>query len=451
MVKTITANASVREEVYEWATRGGQSNADLLTAQLLEWAYALVTNPVFKHLAIPDQTKDDGLARTLGHIQQMVGEQLRDSIRSVNAALTRAAEVHASDQVKLMSLERASAEEAVRTQRTLRDQVEKLQHELEKERTNAAWMNRQANAKGIRGEASLYNVVATKFPSVEVQFVGNNGMSEGDFHVQVSREEHFISIESKCTKYVDAEQVAKSVGHARSLKKKHGDKHLGHLFVSMEHVNIPGKGSLNVDLDSVPGATLVWLGLPQLEGNEDLVAMAFGVIWQNAALHRHVQAHGGPQAHKEFFGRVKEAVKRMAPDMEMLTNVARDCAENQKINERLQSNLRYFLRKRLQEYTDMCGIVSLNPEIVVTGKDTEALLRGMLGKDCTSGLKTGSAAASSRSKLTQSAEALTGTSDSLEDIPDDLLKNVNVKVRGGGRPRKASTMQRVDGMLSSQF
>jgi hypothetical protein len=494
-MRNATLNVVVSDSTYDWLMRGGQASADLIGSAALDGLNALRSQPLWPHISgvaadgAAEPQGEDAVVRVLGTLQQLMEANARNveaSAKNVDATLVRMTEQRALDAERRIAEQRANAEEAMRNVRTLREQLDQAQNDLEKERLNSAWMLRQSNVRGTVGELSIQDVLMARFPEAEVKYIGDNGKSEGDFLVYVDAD-RFVSVEAKNAKTLDALQVATTIGHARKLKKAHGDKHLGHVFLSLESTNIPGKGNMTPDLDSVPGITVVWVGLPRLEGHEDLVEFAFRMAWKTAPMHARLKEHGGPEAHKRFFERVKELVLRAQPDMSQLLVMSRNCLEAKKAAEAVYASAQALLKTRLEEYVSMCALVDMAPGVGVPRKEDEEVIWSMAGREL--GAKAvrvgagavhppvskkarvgkgegGADAARSPAAFDDSARQTLGsgdgastsgdtvTTDAAADLDErikDAWKRLTVKSRGAGRPKKESTVAREKAILDASL
>lgn len=73
------------------------------------------------------------------------------------------------------------------------------------------------------------------------------------FEASLTREAPLVSVEVKYATNVTNKMVQTSIGHVRGLKAAHGDRYLGHVFVSMQTTNIPDKDSMHFEYDLIEG------------------------------------------------------------------------------------------------------------------------------------------------------------------------------------------------------
>jgi hypothetical protein len=383
----------LRDDVHEWLTRSGSCNARVLLTLLAEWGHGLSTHAAFRELSSGLPCDRLGLSNPLEHILQLVSEHLTafdgmrqklgdtigERVEVLDSLMRRTADSRTSELKSLLVQEKTRADEAVLNQRGQREQAETLSREVETLRIELSTLRRQSNARGIQGEAFVEGIIALAYPAYEIRYAGLNGRSEGDFHVRVNGEGHFISVEVKNAKGVEPVHVAKSIGHARRLHDRNADLHLGHLFVSLAQRNIPDKGHLNVDHDSVPGITTVWLGLENAEGNEELIALAFEMTRQSATLNRRLRAATASDetqasAHAALLGRMQERVARMTKDNEVHLSALMDLRTLKRTADRALDSVTYTMRQQIHQYMWMCQETAQEMTMNVSGKEAQTLL-----------------------------------------------------------------------------
>lgn len=452
MVCLLYPKLKVREQVYQWLTSKGEESMSVMLNMLVEWGYSLISNGLVRDLMQEEEEESCNsteLNNTLKYIQTLVGEQLHERMKSMDEMVTRFQDTKSADLQTMLVLERNRAEESARCLRLMTEQVEFLQRELVNHQNVIDLLKRQSNARGVFGENVLQKLLMSKYTHAEVENVGLNGKSEGDLHVRLDKNGHFISVESKNSKTIDASLVTKSIGHAQGLKSKHGEKYIGHLFVSLEHVNIPDKGSFNIDYDSVEGCTLVWLGLPRFEGNEDIIGFAFEILVQNRNMYQKLRTFAGMDdklAYEGLLKQVREITQQWNIENEAYIYCIKDMEDQRKINDRLRDNMKSIIKARMIQYAGLCRLVGVDPEITVSGKVTEDIVKSVL-KDTPIFISSSNAkqprklVAPTNKKKNESIVVETGESTSLLSFSDNENQVcVSVRKRGGGRRRNASSL-----------
>jgi hypothetical protein len=395
----------------------GPEAADLLVSRWTRWMYRAMTDPALRGVCAassagpapsgeaaaacaqpprdpdaedPDQGPDHARRQRdfrdmLAFVQDTLSGRLDAVSSRVEALVGTATQQRYAESQHALLAERNRSEELARASRVLTAQVEERSRELEKVQGALALMQRQANARGIYGETMIEGILAAYFTGAEIVNVGLNGKSEGDLHVRVDAEGHLVSVECKCSKRLGVAHVNKTVEHARNLKRKHGDKYLGHLFVSLEYPNIPDKGCMHVEYDAVPGATLAWVGLEQLQGNERAVLHMFDTIVKSQAIHQTLRAladrGADSDAYQALLKDLRDMAGRLCAEMETYVSTVRDFQDHMRTSERIADGLRRMLRYRWKEYQRLSQMVGQTFVLQVAGKREEAILRAVVGPE----------------------------------------------------------------------
>lgn len=443
-------NVEVDETTYSWLQTLGDENSSVVLSRLAKWGCTMANDPIFKAITDPTNNSNNNLDRSLQDMMSFIKETMQKEWESVLGKINHERQM---EMQSVVMTEKMRAEDASRTARAAMNQSEEKSRELESLRSTLALMQKQANARGTYGENMIERLIGSKYTFAEVINMGCSGDHDSDIHVRMTAEGHFISIESKCRKQLRSSNVSKSVSDAKNLKLKHGEKYIGHLFVSLEFPNIPDKGSMHIEYDVVDGATIAWVGLSQLEGNEDLVLYAFDVIWKSQGIHKQLAQYksiaGEESAYDTLLRYVKELGQGMCQDIEAYLNIIRDYAEQRKLNARLTESMKYMLVKRMKDYESVCARTGCEMRVVVSGKKDEAILRSVLGND-------------TPCVTNKYAELTSSTDDSAEEpsVPrvalspnvmtcdnGGVLSSIKLEKRGAGRKRDVSTLVGLKGKV----
>lgn len=390
--KAITLNVKVPTEVHSWLSGISANNRDLLASRLLITAHGITQDPLVKCAVSPDT---DGNSNEVLDMLRHIKDSWKSEVECIYAQRDQAeADKNATVVQRTLMLqeaamsERMRAEESVRSMKAALDQVESLRKDNEKLQAIVNIMQKQANCRGNMGENIVLRTLKEAFPSYTVIDRSTMGKSDGDLHVYLGNEHDapMVSIECKYSSNVTSKMVQTSIGHARGLKASHGDRYLGHVFVSMQTTNIPDKNAMHFEYDLIEGATVAWMGTSRFEGNEPGFLFAFDAVVKSRQLHQRLtelksMTQDSAEIHGQYMRFIKDNAARMAAHVTVTVNMSRDYLDAEKLLERQKKNTGVLMASFYRMFEDFCRHANLDMRIKLSGKKDEEILRKVLGMD----------------------------------------------------------------------
>jgi hypothetical protein len=129
------------------------------------------------------------------------------------------------------------------------DEINKLKAEI-------AALKGSNFSKGIVGETIVQNILKSAFADHQV-LDKSSSATESDVHLVNPKTQQFIAIEVKNKATITLNDVDKSLRDIKSLRDKYGQLFLGYVFVSLNTMNIPKKGTSFEISNDTP---VVWYG-----------------------------------------------------------------------------------------------------------------------------------------------------------------------------------------------
>ncbi len=390
--KPITLHVKVPAEVHSWLTSISEANRDLLASRLLITAHGITQDPLVK--CAVSQDTDDKSSEVLDMLRH-IKDSWREDLQGIYAQRDQAEQdKKTTDAQRSLMLqeaamaERVRAEEAVRSMKAALDQVEALRKDNDQLSTMVNLMKKQSNFKGNLGENIVARTLQEAFPSYTIVDRGVMGKSDGDIHVYLGNEHDatLVSIEAKFAGNLNSQLVQKSIGHARGLKAKYGDRYLGHVFISMETTNIPDKDAMHFEYDLIDGATIAWMGTVNFAADVPGFLFAFDAVVKSQQIHKKLAAlkaltQDSATVHDQYMRFIKENAGKLAGHVKITVNMMRDYLDSEKLLARQKNNTEVLMASFYRMFEDMCRHAGLDMRIKLSGKKDEEIIRKVLGLD----------------------------------------------------------------------
>jgi hypothetical protein len=374
----VTLAPDVAEAVHD-------AGPELVSLMVSSFLTAAFRNPVLMELKRGgDQTEAFDAAREVSqNLARVVDDRMAPMLEALGAHIsslhaTRSSEV----QSQLMAAQRAE-QLSQASLAALQNQVADLRSKLALAQQYNSLMSKQAFARGEQGEELVRSVIADRYTDAVITDMGKSGTHQGDLHVLLG-DGSVISIEVKHASKLDAQQVRDSCTHAHNNQEKYGDSYLGHLFVSLNCLNIPGHSAFELDWKTVQGGTTVWLGMKTHEGNDHLILQAFQTIRDCAPLHRELarllRSNDAEEAarYKELLHDMQARAGRLTSENEALVQIVAQSTAAKDACDQVYHNLRGLLKLKLAEFGSFCVSVGLKPTLCVSGDDNTRVLRALV-------------------------------------------------------------------------